>query len=228
MRGYVESLCTLPYSVLITHGHVDHASGAGQFDKVYMSRRDLPVCRERTSFAARHQSLKGKSSLEQVPEDEWIAPKTDGYLSLEEGDAFSLGGIDIEAIAVPGHTPGMTVLLDKQERIAFFGDACGVFTMLLRPESSSVAEYRKSLEHLQCYEDKYDRVLRQHGSCESAKSILEENMALCDAVLAGRDDHLPFEWLGIRGFLAKAVDPKTYQRVDGGSGNLAYRADHIR
>ena len=228
LKGYVESLCCLPYSVLITHGHVDHASGAGQFEKVYMSARDLPVCRERTTFAARHQSLRGKSSSEQVPESEWIAPKVDGYLPLEEGDVFHLGGIDIEAIAVPGHTPGMRVLLDRQERIAFFGDACGVFTMLLRSEASSVAEYRESLGHLKSYENRYDRVLRQHGTCESAKSVLEENMALCDAVLAGLDDHVPFEWLGIKGFLAKAVDPKTYQRADGGSGNLAYREDHIR
>ncbi len=227
LRSYIEQLTHKPYEVVITHGHVDHASGAGQFDRVYLSSYDLPVVRERTTFAARHQSLSGKSGLEKIPESEWTEPKADGYLPLEEGQVFHLGDLDIEAIHVPGHTPGMMVLLDIQERIAFFGDACGVFTMLLRSEASSVHEYRRSLAHLRQYEDRYDRVLRQHGTCESHKSVLEENVALCDAVLSGEDDHVPFEWLGIKGYLAKRVDPATYKRVDGGAGNLAYRADNI-
>lgn len=227
LRSYVEQLTDKPYEVVITHGHVDHASGAAQFDKVYMSFADLPVARERTAFAARHQSLAGKSDLDKVPESEWIEPKVDGYLPLEEGQMFHLGNLDIETIHVPGHTPGMMVLLDIQERIAFFGDACGVFTMLLRSEASSVHEFRQSLAHLKEHEARYDRVLRQHGTCESDKAVLEENMDICDEVLSGEDDHIPFEWLGIKGYLAKRVDTATGSRIDGGTGNLAYRADNI-
>jgi hydroxyacylglutathione hydrolase len=227
LRSFVEQLTDKPYEVVITHGHVDHASGAAQFDKVYMSFADLPVARERTTFAARHQSLAGKSDLDKVPESEWIEPKVDGYLPLEEGQMFHLGNLDIETIHVPGHTPGMMVLLDIQERIAFFGDACGVFTMLLRSEASSVHEFRQSLAHLKEHEARYDRVLRQHGTCESDKAVLEENMDICDEVLSGEDDHIPFEWLGIKGYLAKRVDTATGSRIDGGTGNLAYRADNI-
>lgn len=109
LRSYVERLTHKPYAVVITHGHVDHASRAAQFDKVYMSYADLPVARERTTFAARHQSLAGKSDLDKAPESEWIEPKTEGYLPLEEGQIFHLGNLDIETIHVPGHTPGMMV-----------------------------------------------------------------------------------------------------------------------
>lgn len=227
LRSFVEQLTDKPYEVVITHGHVDHASGAAQFDKVYMSFADLPVARERTTFVARHQSLAGKSDLDKIPESEWIEPKVDGYLPLEEGQIFRLGNLDIETIHVPGHTPGMMVLLDIQERIPFFGDACGVFTMLLRSEASSVHEFRQSLAHLKEHEARYDRVLRQHGTCESDKAVLEENMDICDEVLSGEDDHIPFEWLGIKGYLAKRVDAATGSRIDGGTGNLAYRADNI-
>ena len=38
---------------------------------------------------------------------------------------------------------------------------------------------------------------------------------------------IPFEWLGIKGYLAKRVDTATGSRVYGGTGNLAYRADNI-
>ena len=42
LRTYVESLTSLPYDVILTHGHVDHASGAGEFEdkKIYLHPKD--------------------------------------------------------------------------------------------------------------------------------------------------------------------------------------------
>ena len=39
-KGLVESLVDNPYVVLITHGHVDHAGGCGQFIEAYINERD--------------------------------------------------------------------------------------------------------------------------------------------------------------------------------------------
>ena len=39
-KGLVESLVGNPYIVLITHGHVDHAGGCGQFEEVYINEGD--------------------------------------------------------------------------------------------------------------------------------------------------------------------------------------------
>ena len=36
LRSYVKSLTDKPITVLLTHGHLDHAPGAVQFEKVYM------------------------------------------------------------------------------------------------------------------------------------------------------------------------------------------------
>lgn len=227
LRGYVEGLTSKPYRVVLTHGHVDHASGAGQFDEVYLNEADVEVARERTTFDARRASLRGNPILD-TDESHWIVPREDRFLPLEEGVEFDLGGCVITSVLVPGHTPGMTVLLDLDDRIAFFGDACGVFTMLMRSEAGTVEEYASSLRHLQTYEPLYDRILRQHGTCESGKGVLEENLELCEEVLAGRDDHAPFEFLGIPGFLAKRVDEVTMRRADGKEANLAYGIDHVR
>lgn len=100
--------------------------------------------------------------------------------------------------------------------------------MLMCGEAGTASDYAKSLRHLQTYEPLYYTVLRQHGTCISDKSILEENLDLCDEVLTGTDDHIPFEWLGISGFIAKRVDKITMQRVDGKQANMAYSADHVR
>lgn len=36
LRSFVEQLTDKPVTVLLTHGHLDHAPGAVQFDEVYM------------------------------------------------------------------------------------------------------------------------------------------------------------------------------------------------
>ena len=122
----------------------------------------------------------------------------------------------------------MTTLLLREERIMIFGDACGVCTFLFKPESSTVEGYKNTLAKLKTYEDRYDRVLRQHGTCESPKSILEENLEVANLILDGKDEHIPFEYLGEHVWMACKVDPKTNARVDGKSGNIIYSMEKIR
>ena len=44
---------------------------------------------------------------------------------IGEGDVFDLGGMEVEAIAVPGHTAGSMVYLLKGQDLLFTGDAIG-------------------------------------------------------------------------------------------------------
>ena len=40
LKEKVEGLTSLPLTVILTHGHGDHAGGAGEFEKVYMHPAD--------------------------------------------------------------------------------------------------------------------------------------------------------------------------------------------
>lgn len=230
LRAHVEGLVTGPYDVVCTHGHVDHASGAAQFDEVYLNEADWELYRRHTTVQNRREFLEGRfpELVQDMASEDFVPQRTAPFLPLEDGQVFGLGDIHMRAIHVPGHTHGMMVLVDEEERVAFFGDACGVFTLTIFPEATTIAEYRESLVRLQGFEDGWDRVLRQHGTCESPKSILAGNIGLCDLILAGKDDHAPTEFDGQQAFMAKAVDPATGQRLDGGEGNLVYREDNIR
>lgn len=230
LRGYVESLTSKPFDVVCTHGHVDHASGAAQFDRVFMHPADVEVHQRHADLAYRREFLAQSfaGTPEGVQDDDFVPPRIAPFDPLLPGQVFDLGGVTLEAIHVPGHTRGMMVLLDREERIAFFGDACGVHTMVLFEESSTVEEYHASLLALKVRADEFDRVLRQHGACESPASVLDENIALCELILAGKDDAQPYRFMGVDACWAKAVDPVSQCRVDGGEGNLAYRPDHIR
>lgn len=218
LKGYVKTLTQKPLEVLISHGHVDHAGGAGQFDTVYLSREDWSLEKRHCSMNQRLQSMQnGPGGMPSgITPADFQPERTAAYLPLEEGMRFDLGGVTVLPIAVPGHTQGMLVFLILEDRAAIFGDACGEHTLLIFEESSSISEYRKSLLHLQSFEQEYDTVLRNHGSYTSPKSLLENNLELCDAILAGTDDAFPLEFFGTRGCAARE------KRIPEKPGNIIY------
>ncbi|MDU4927909.1 MBL fold metallo-hydrolase, partial [Clostridium sp.] len=36
LKSYVKTLTSLPYDVVVSHGHLDHAGGAGEFKEVFL------------------------------------------------------------------------------------------------------------------------------------------------------------------------------------------------
>lgn len=59
LRGFVESLTGKSYVGLLSHGRMDHAGGAGQFETVYLNQRDWELekwraTRERRVWAVHH------------------------------------------------------------------------------------------------------------------------------------------------------------------------------
>lgn len=229
LRGYIQETFQQPYEVIITHGHADHANGIAQWDEVYLNEKDRDLYRLKTDVALRRRMLRRTVPDIDAYDDEDFQGEFQGiFKDLEDGMTFDLGGCTVEIISAPGHTQGMMVLLVKEDRTALFGDACGVCTFLFKPESSTVQGYCKTLWKLQSYEDRFDFVLRQHGTCESLKSITEENLTTAEKILNGKDAHLPFEYMGEHVWMAEQIDPKTGVRVDGKSGNIIYRMDKIR
>lgn len=235
LKGYVEGILKgKPYDVILTHGHVDHASGADQFgDNVYMNPLDyelsLTHCsieHRKSSFAHWREMFPG--TMPEFADSDFIPVRTRSYLPLKDGQRFSLGDITLEAIHVPGHTQGMTMILIVEERVILFGDGCGVGVLLLADETSTVSGYLESLKRLKSHESRYDAVLRQHGSCESPCSVLDDNIEVCEKILDGTADAVPDTFEGMPCLLAMAVDPKTRKRLDGKEGNIRYTPDKIR
>ena len=226
LKGYIEKEFPQPYDVIITHGHADHANGISQWQNVYMNHRDIDLYYSRSDIALRKEMLRRTvPDIDSYPEEDFHVPFHGSFLELDDSMTFDLGDCTIRTILAPGHTQGMMVLLVPEDRTALFGDACGVSTFLFRDEASTVAEYCSTLHKLKQYEDQYDRILRQHGTCESPKSLLDDNLEVAEEILAGKDHHIPFEYMGFHVWMAEPVDPVTFRRVDGKSGNIIY-ADH--
>ena len=93
-----------PVTVTFTHSHGDHTG-------MLPAMLDLPG----TRFALPQQDF--VRFADRIPEDR--------REFIREGKVFDLGGMEVETIAVPGHTVGSVVYFLKGHDLLFTGDAIG-------------------------------------------------------------------------------------------------------
>ncbi|MBR1929906.1 MAG: MBL fold metallo-hydrolase [Lachnospiraceae bacterium] len=222
LRQYVESLTDLPVTVLLTHGHLDHAGGAGEFEEVYLNYKDLELARQHTSIAVRSAGFcEGKnvhSSFEFVP------PKpVEEYLPLTDGQRFELGGMTVTMLELPGHTPGSMCVLLEELRTMLLGDACNSLGFLQLPGSLSVAEYGRAMKEFAKHEEQFDTTWYSHPHNFGGKEIIQETIQLCDEIVSGVRCGIPYGTsdTGKCVLIAREVDENEHPK-DGKTANFIY------
>ncbi|MCL6605109.1 MAG: MBL fold metallo-hydrolase [Paenibacillus sp.] len=229
LRAFVESITIKPITVILTHGHVDHAMGAPEFDKVYMNPIDNPIYIEHQDLKVRQEyiSMTLGPDTPDLKELNFVQPESPNFLELKDGDRFDLGGVNLEIYAAAGHTPGTMAVLIVEERALILGDACNHSTFLFDKHTSSVESYQKSMKGLALKsEGKFDRVYLCHHIGEESNQILQEIINLCDEIMSRQSDDIPFEFMEYTGCIAKAID-NNFGRLDGGMGNIIYDVNKI-
>lgn len=219
LQKAVEALTKLSVFVILTHLHPDHAGGAAEFDQVYLHPADLAL-KENASMDVRLGYCHARMREGPKPTAEDLLPfdNNQAFEGLSDGQSFELGGITLEIIHVPGHTPGSCCVLIPEERAILFGDACNANTLVF---DIPVSRYRKGLEHLAESAHRFDTVLYSHGLSATGPNSLEDNLELCARILAGTDDKIPEEFMG-RAVLRAAAAVYPGCRVDGKFGNIVY------
>ncbi|MDO4286040.1 MAG: MBL fold metallo-hydrolase [Eubacteriales bacterium] len=231
LRDFVEWLTAKPLRVLLTHGHVDHAMGAPEFERVYLNLRDRELYQRQSSLEERRGYLRAGlgEAADQWKESDFVPQERDKeFLPLSDGMVFALGGVTIEAYEMPGHTKGSMVFLIREEGILILGDACNNSTFLFDQDSSSVEEYRETVRRTkERLEGSYRRVFLSHHVRETDPQIMENMIGVCGDVLAGEADDLPFSFMGRQAYIAKRCNER-FEREDGKSGNLIYSRERVR
>ena len=232
LRAFVERLTDKPLTVLLTHGHVDHAMGAPEFDSVYMNPKDIGMYRQHCPMDVRTGYIAGAlgARFAELTEADYVPPTPEmAFLPLEDGMSFDLGGLHVDAVAFPGHTQGTMAFLIREPGLLVLGDACNNSTFLFdEAHSSTVEEYRDMVTEVRDrLSGRYVRALICHQQIDVDVDILDNMIDVCDDILAGRADDEPFEFMGSKAYIAKRCSaPAT--RADGKSGNLIYSKNHVR
>lgn len=229
LRTYVDSLTKKPLTVLLTHGHLDHAPGTVQFDEVYMNSADQDIYVDHDSLHQRISYLETTSSAGKYNREDLLPEnKTASFHELTDGMRFGLGEIHITAYSCPGHTPGSMTFLMEEERALLLGDACNPFTFLFDETSLGVSSYEKALKRLsEKVEGKYDRVLLSHSAGNTpSRNMIQDNIEVCEAIKKGQVDGAPYEFMDRKAAIAfKEQRLNEYEEI---KANIVYHPDRIK
>lgn len=224
---------TAPLSVILTHGHVDHAGGAGEFTAanipVYMNLEDQYIYNQHLDEKFRKDSLPledfGGHGIYREQEDYIPSAAFEALRDLKEGSRFDLGGVTIETYACPGHTLGSLVFLIEEEKgdnYLLTGDACNTCTFVFQEYSTSIEAYGENLAALaQKLRGRYEHILLSHGNGTGYVGLLEDVCQICETIKDGRADGIPFSFQQAEGKIALNIPPGS------GRGNIVYHPDRI-
>lgn len=228
LKTFVRELTDLPVELVLTHGHVDHAGAAFEYGACRVHPADIEMLYEHGDPARRYDfAVGGRPEGAFKPKMEDVVPLCAvRTLPVYDGSVFDLGGVEIEAIAVPGHTAGTLVFLDRARRVVYSGDACNANTLLALPGSTTIETYKQSLLHFMTFIDAFDVLYGGHGTNAVPKRIIAEAIELCDEIMAGTDDRYPMSYIG-RDFLYARRFTDVFRTRDGRLANIAYTKEAI-
>jgi hydroxyacylglutathione hydrolase len=137
----IHALDLRPVAVLITHGHADHAGGAGTLLEAFGPTVPVHV-HPGDVDRVRHPRTDGVLAR-MLPEV--VTPPRDRVVPMGDGDELAVAGVMVRAVHVPGHTAGSTCYLVEGggRPMLFTGDtlfAGGTGRCDLRGGSRALAE----------------------------------------------------------------------------------------
>ncbi len=182
IRTFVEAITAKPLYVVNSHGHGDHSGGNGWWEKVYAAEE--AVCSMRKPFGE-FDAMKEKMTYPDY-EVEFV----------KDGDLFELGGRQVEVLAVPAHSEGSIMLLDKKARLLLTGDEleAGQVLQFVRdtpvPAKQFCSIHKKHMERLKKRQQEFDWICPSHGT-PIVKDYLDAFIELDDRIITGTAEIMP-------------------------------------
>ncbi|MGN1021254.1 MAG: MBL fold metallo-hydrolase [Aristaeellaceae bacterium] len=169
--AFIAGITDRPVTLVLTHGHHDHALGARWFPASRMFAEDQPDFALYTGEATRAR-IAGDARARGIslPEDFLTCPiPMPGPLA--EGDV-DLGGLTARILRCPGHTPGSAVVYVPERELLLTGDDWNPCTWLFFPAALPVEDYRRNVSELLTLP--FRHVLCSHRHCLYGRDMLED------------------------------------------------------
>lgn len=193
------ALTPLPILPLLTHAHPDHFIGVLNCPRVWLDEKDHGLMKYYVKLCAEEEGI----PVPPLPE----------LLPLPA--SLDLGGRTLTTVNLQGHTQGSVGFLLEDEKILFSGDGLIYNVWMQLDESSSLADYRKTLEALRPLRSQFDSLWTGHGPEALPAEHLENVINLVDKIL-----EKPF------GTPNPPDEPPGF-RADGIGCQITYRKDNM-
>lgn len=226
LRSCVASITKLPVTVVLSHAHMDHCGGAGWFDRVYLKESEAPILKIHSDLSFRSSFFSSHLGLS-LKEEDFLPVPEDPFPDIPEGTVLDLGGVTVELLSFPGHTPGMICPLIPEDRALIIGDACDDNVLLFDQFSSSVRVYRDNLQKLKDMAHRYDHIYGNHGAFRFPMELIDNVLECCNLILGRKDSHIPTRMLGSTMYSCHPIGADTL-RLDGKPGNVLYSDEKAR
>lgn len=164
-----QELTSLPIKLFNTHADRDHTGSNDRFNEVMMNPEEL------VNYPAHT--------------DKTIVP-------VRDGDIIDLGGRQLKAITLPGHTPGSTALLDIDSGMLFSGDPVQDGRIFMFGPMRDMSAYILSLKKLMQFENEIGEIYPSHGTCPVDTSIIPKLIEGAEKVRNGELTPQPDEMFG--------------------------------
>ena len=128
IRAVVNALYDGEIIVTHTHTHFDHIGGDWQFDEVNIPDNPVAVNSARRGLSRQEVEDNMADGCNRQPyprgfnREKYCIKPANSYRLVRNGDVFDLGGIQLEVIETPGHSPDSMMYLDRANQLLFTGD----------------------------------------------------------------------------------------------------------
>jgi len=190
LKGLVKEIVGDKQVIVVnTHAHYDHAYGNCQFDTCYCHEYEVPRMKEKNNPHIWDYLFdeNGESIYTEFDRNDIVPYHEYKIVGVPDGHIFDLGGgYRVEAVHMPGHTPGQCAYYDLQNHIIFIGDTSGIGGAIQGEsygEYCTVSALRNSLRKLKPRFSEIQGVFPGHGMLDQSSIILQYLLDAAEAVV---------------------------------------------
>ncbi len=190
IRAIVEQLTDRPVSVITSHAHWDHIGGNWQFDEIAIhpaeaSGLDTFWATEALRESSRPDQLMGPLPPGVIWEDLEIRPSKPTAF-LHGGETIDLGGVALDVIHAPGHSPGLLGFLDRKRALLLSTDIVYPGPLYAYDDDANIDDYVASLTMLAELSRDLHTVLPCHNGDSLDPAVIPRMRDAMIAVAEGR------------------------------------------
>lgn len=178
IRQAASRLTDSPIQVVNTHSHYDHVGDNHRFARVAVHEKEKDtvvrgIGGERLAALVRQETFQGPPPEGFAAESYRIRPAAVSR-SLADGDVIGLGGIELQVLHTPGHSPGSICLWEAANKWLFTGDTVYRGPLYAQLPHSDFEAYLESVGRLCALAPQVRMVLPGHGATPLEPKVIFE------------------------------------------------------